>query len=193
MRFTSTTTGSGKLRALAATVIISPASMSTDSPKRPLSEMRTVPSRTMIFTTPGLPGLYSIISVVPVIAAVMGALRIVAPPASLGTWSKIAPFSKSSMRVPRSKLKSVLAPRRARVASGNVSWARELAPVRMPVWPRTVSPSEAGMGCAPGGMSSTEFTILVTVAWLSWAAARGDAAAIRTAAVARRIFMALRI
>ena len=164
MRLISTVTGFGRLRALAATAIISPAWTNTDSPSLPLSEMRTVPSSTITFTVPGLPGLYSIIRVVPVMAAVIGALRIVAPPASLGTCRRIAPFSKSSMRVPRSKLNSVFSPRRARVASGNVNCAREFSPVRTPVCPRMISPSDALSGWPLGGITSTSLTTLVMVA-----------------------------
>ena len=190
---TSTVEGLGKLRTLAATEIICPAPTRTDSPRRPASESRTVPSSTMSLTVPaaqnrqlrraetelflqsprpqGLPGLYSIMTVVPVMAAVTGALRMVAPPASLGTWSKIAPLSRSSARVPRSKLKTVFSPKRASVWSGKVSCARDSSPVRTSEPPPTVSPTLAGFGCAPCDMISTFLTTRVMVAWLRFPAA----------------------
>jgi len=166
----STVTGFGSARALAATAIICPGPTRTDSPRRPARDSRTVPSRQMSLTVPGLPGLYSIMMVVPVMAAVTGALLMVAPPAPLGTCRRMDPFSKSRLRVPRSKLKSVLAPRRARVWSAKVSWARELPPVRTPARPLTTSPRSAGCGAPPSGMISTLLTTRVTVASLSGAA-----------------------
>jgi hypothetical protein len=61
--------------------------------------------------------MYSIMMVVPVMAAVTAAVWIVAPPKPFGTCSSIDPFSRVMSRVPVLKLKNVSAPRRVRVLS----------------------------------------------------------------------------
>lgn len=66
--------------------------------------------------------------VVPVIAAVTAAVLIRAPPEFVGTRRSIAPPPRSRLRVPSLKLKIVFAPSRARVASVNVSSARDSLP-----------------------------------------------------------------
>src|SRR6266446_1002814 len=63
----------------------------------------------------GMINLLSTITVVPVIAAVTADELIFAPPAPFGTRSSIAPSCRFRLRVPSEKLKSVLAPSRARV------------------------------------------------------------------------------
>src|ERR1041385_161173 len=101
-------------------------------------------------------------TVVPVIAAVTAAVWIFAPPEPFGTRSRIAPFPRSTVREPSLKLKIVFAPKRAIVRSPKVSSARESAPVRTAVFPRTVSLVVAGRGAASGDWIFTSFTICVT-------------------------------
>jgi len=84
------------------------------------------------------PGLYSIMVVVPVIAAETVAVRIVAPPAFLGTLRRKEPLSISMFRVPDLKRKTEFAPMRVTVSSGKPSSAREFLPVRIVDAPVTV-------------------------------------------------------
>src|SRR5216110_1085252 len=101
-------------------------------------------------------------TVVPVIAAVTAAVWIFAPPEFFGTRSRIAPLPRSTVRVPWLKLKIVSAPRRAMVRSPKVNSARDSAPVRTAVSPRTVSLRVAGRGAAWAGRIFTSFTTWVT-------------------------------
>jgi hypothetical protein len=103
---------------------------------------------------------------------------IFAPPASFGTRSSMTPFCRSRFRVPSLKLKMVWAPRRARVASVNVSSARDSTPVRTAVPSRTSSLMTAGRAVPAFGRSFTSRTIWVTrasfnrAAWVTEIAAK---------------------
>ncbi len=76
------------------------------------------------------PGLYSIMVVVPVIPAVTVAVRIVAPPAFFGTWSRKDPLSIAMSREPDVNRNTEFAPMRVIVWSGKLSSARDSRPVR---------------------------------------------------------------
>ncbi len=109
-------------------------------------------------------------TVVPVIAAVIAAVLICAPPAFFGTRSSMAPPPSSNFRVPWLKLKIVLAPRRAIVLSVKVSSARDSKPVRTAVPLRTSSLMCAGRGAACAGRSFTSL-----IAWLTRASCNSAA------------------
>jgi hypothetical protein len=78
-----------------------------------------------------------IMTVVPVMAAVVAAVVIFAPPEFFGTCNKIAPSDKSKVRVAALKLKIVFAPSRVTVRSAKVSSARDSTPVRTAAPSRT--------------------------------------------------------
>ena len=76
-----------------------------------------------------------------------------------GTRNSMAPSVSSRFRVPSVKLKMVLAPSRARVASENVSSVRDSTPVSTAVPSRTGSFTTAGRAGAAFGSNFTSRTI----------------------------------
>src|SRR5438105_13210389 len=88
----------------------------------------------------------------------------------------MAPLVSEIVRVPSLKLKIVFAPKRAIVRSVKVSSARESAPVRTAVSPRTSSLTAAGRGAAWPGRSFTSLITWVTRASFSTPPAAGETA-----------------
>ena len=136
----SMVTGSGITVAFGCMMIILPAGTAT-LVLLPLIESLWVPSRVRSLIHP--PGLYSNITVVPVMAAVTVAVRMVAPPAFLGTWSKTDPCFNSTLRPPSRKLKTEFWPKRVIVLSLKVSSVRDWRPVCTDDGVATFSPTVA--------------------------------------------------
>ncbi len=157
-RFKSTDVGWGKLFASFFIVIICPALTTVVSPMRDFMPIRTSPSITISLSSPFGFGLFSTITVVPVIVAVTVAVWMTPPPAFFGTCKRSVPFPRSMSRVPRTKLKRLFAPRRAKVWSGNSNSAKELAPVWTEDAPCTTSPIAAFFAGEFSGTISTWLT-----------------------------------
>ena len=115
-----------------------------------------------------------------------------APPESVGTRNRMAPFSTFRLRPFSSKEKMLFAPIRVMVRSAKVSSARESIPVCTAVSSRTLSSTTAGLGAALDNRSSTSRIICVTRASFFGASAAATCPAINKTAAATQLDRILR-
>jgi len=132
-------------------------------------------------------GLNSIIVVVPVIAAVTVAVRIVAPPALFGTFRRKEPLSISISLDPALKRKTEFDPILVIVWSGNVSSARDFLPVNRVEEESNDSPCFASCASAESLLILTSFSEAVSVA-----DSRGEAV-VQVADAMRSVVKAIRV
>ena len=176
------TTGRGNLVASAGITIMLPGGMAIRSP---LALLRlAVPSRQINFIH--APGLYSIMVVVPVMAAVTVAVRIVAPPAFFGTCRRKDPWVISISREPELNRNAEFAPILVIVLSGKVSSARDCLPVSTVERPVSRSPSLAVRASFELSLILTSLIFFVRTADLrgaAWAMPTAIAAAVTNAGI----------